>query len=235
MPVIYKDGIRYGGFVPSDQLSIELTQTQYDALTPAEKNNGAIYYVKDNNSNTPYEALINTIYPVGSVYISSTNTNPQNYFGGTWELNDKGYAYAWQTTGCTFDTTNTTDGAFACIRHGNSMTFRFTWKNAVAASDTTITIATIQADDIGYNGESESQMTAAYLGANADGLQAVGLARLSWANGVGTLVVDDWVTQTTSYPSTLNQTIQLYINYTVRQPEVMLDNFCDKFYWKRIA
>lgn len=29
--------------------------------------------------------LLNKMYPVGSIYITNTNTNPSNIFGGTWE------------------------------------------------------------------------------------------------------------------------------------------------------
>ena len=35
--------------------------------------------------------MYNLLYPIGSVYISITNTNPSTMFGGTWELMGDGY------------------------------------------------------------------------------------------------------------------------------------------------
>jgi len=35
--------------------------------------------------------MYNLLYPIGSVYISITNTNPSTMFGGTWELMGNGY------------------------------------------------------------------------------------------------------------------------------------------------
>lgn len=46
MPTIYKNGIEYGGATTGNGV-VELTQIQYDALTPAEKTNGTIYFVTD--------------------------------------------------------------------------------------------------------------------------------------------------------------------------------------------
>ncbi len=42
--------------------------------------------------------LINTIYPVGSIYMSVNNTDPSSLFGGTWEqINDSTF-YMWKRT-----------------------------------------------------------------------------------------------------------------------------------------
>ena len=39
------------------------------------------------------EEVINKIYPIGSIYISLTNSSPETLFGGTWER-IKGYTLA---------------------------------------------------------------------------------------------------------------------------------------------
>lgn len=42
--------------------------------------------ISDANNNTlSFEAIFNRIYPIGSIYISTTDTNPGTLFTGTWE------------------------------------------------------------------------------------------------------------------------------------------------------
>lgn len=42
--------------------------------------------ISDSNNNTlSFEAIFNRIYPIGSIYISTTDTNPGTLFTGTWE------------------------------------------------------------------------------------------------------------------------------------------------------
>ncbi len=42
--------------------------------------------ISDANNNTlSFEAIFNRIYPIGSIYISTTDTNPGSLFTGTWE------------------------------------------------------------------------------------------------------------------------------------------------------
>ena len=38
-----------------------------------------------NNNSLSFEAIFNRIYPIGSIYISTTDTNPGTLFTGTWE------------------------------------------------------------------------------------------------------------------------------------------------------
>ena len=53
--------------------------------------------------------LREVIYPIGSVYIINTNTNPSTKFGGTWQLIDKEYSAKIDRLDATIDTTNVSD------------------------------------------------------------------------------------------------------------------------------
>lgn len=50
-------------------------------------------------------ALLNALYPVGSIYISVDDTSPANLFGGTWEQLDGGYTL-WTATSDAGETIN---------------------------------------------------------------------------------------------------------------------------------
>lgn len=55
--------------------------------------------------------ILETIYPVGSIYINTTGTNPSTFLGGTWEAFGKGRVLVGQDTGDTsFDTLGETGG-----------------------------------------------------------------------------------------------------------------------------
>ncbi len=66
------------------------------------------FYTK-NEVDTALDDLVDTIYPVGSIYMSVNNTSPSTLFGGTWEqikdtfLLASGDTYANGTTGGSAD------------------------------------------------------------------------------------------------------------------------------------
>lgn len=108
-----------------------------------------------NDTNSVYFKLMKLIYPVGSLYWSSQNTNPSSLFGGTWvQIKDKfilsaGDTYSNGATGGTATFTLTTanlpshthsftpSGTVSSHSHGmNSHTHSFTPKGSVSSTFT---------------------------------------------------------------------------------------------------
>jgi phage minor structural protein len=176
-------------------------------------------------------SVLDTAYPMGSCYTTSSNTNPQEWLGGSWTLMHKRFKSQWITTGFTYDTTNTQNGAFAASLNGNTIEFRFMWQNKVAISDTQATIGTLDVASVGINTGEHGVYAVGF----ADALNAIGMFYLDIPNGGDkTLVSYDWVTRAASYPTTTGADCRLNFTINVRLNQ-MLDSFCDEFIWERTA
>lgn len=195
-------------------------------------NRWLIYGTYSNNDPTDNpRTIVPYLYPVNSVFITATNTNPSTMLGyGTWSLIDKDFKYQWITSGFTFNTTNTTDGSYAACLNGKTIEFRLTWHNKTALSDSDVTIGTLTRSSVGI---SAGHMC--YPVAYNDGCNAIGQMHFDLANASAVLGSYDWVTRATSYPTTTDGTAFLSFTYVVHSPSNMTDSFCDKFYWKRTA
>lgn len=84
------------------------------SYTPSSHTHDDRYYT-ESEINTKLSNLLLQIYPVGSIYISASSTNPGTLFGGTWKALDQGRVliganstYAAGTTGGEFTHTITT-------------------------------------------------------------------------------------------------------------------------------
>ena len=177
--------------------------------------------------------VVDMIYPIGSIYISTTNTDPSSTFGGTWELVDKEFAQYYNKYAGAELSNYVTDGAGATctelcvIRSGHSIFFRIYMTTKMELWDTTTTLVTLNLPALGLN-------SLVYTGAGgvyaSDGGNGIIMANLS---DQGVLAFVDCVTKN---GSTLVEgaTPRVSVDRTTIAQD-MLDSFCDKFYWKRVS
>ena len=96
--------------VKYDNSASGLTSTNVQAAIEELNNNATDYATVISRLNN----IVNVVYPVGSIYISTSGTNPANLFGGTW------VAFG---TGRTLVGINTSDGDFNSVeKTGGSKT-----------------------------------------------------------------------------------------------------------------
>lgn len=170
---------------------------------------------------------LNIAYPVGSVCITSTNTNPGSSIGGTWTLIDKQYKA--QTFSSGVFTPNSAVisavGGQAARLSGTSIQIRLLLTNAVALTDTSAVLGQINLSAIGAK-DTWSNFFVGYC----DGGNAVLMCD---ASGTGEVDCHDIIGKATSLAAG-NGGIRLEWTYYITMAS-RLDAFCDKFYWKRTA
>lgn len=178
----------------------------------------------------------NDAYPVGSVYVTSTNSAPT--VGGTWTLIDKEFTPTTATqisvgTGSSKDfvlnSTNTTSMSAWVSRHGHSITLSvnaITFK--VAVSGTNLTLGTFNLSRLGA---SEATVSPIIMGWS-DGAHAIVGMTINRTSGV--LQSQDVVVRGTGTSiaagSSAVFTVELPCDY-----QYMTDSLCNKFYWRRTA
>lgn len=175
-----------------------------------------------------YEDILNFFYPVGSIYIMPTNTSPETLFGGTWELIDKEFIplVGNYTSYFTRNTTNTSEVTYCAImRAGHSIRVRINLKNKVTLDDDNLEMGTLKLSSIGITTFSYTQTIAATVN------DAVLMrAQLNGETGVLTHTSLFGTSATVAADSSL-----VYEFKFVVSPNSMLNDHCNKFYWKRIS
>ena len=171
----------------------------------------------------------------GSVFITSTNENPSQYLGGEWELIDKHYK-EWSYYSSNEDEIaeyvephkNATPYAFGIIRSEHSVYIRYYFRTAAYLNDNKQTIGTLKYEKFGING-------GLYFGIyDISAGSEEGIALMNISSSTGEMYCSDviGVKGTQSIPVGT----QIRFEVEARTPvNYMLDEHCDKFFWKRIG
>lgn len=170
--------------------------------------------------------LMNDITPVGSVFITSTNTNP-NTLGlpGTWTLIDKEFSNNGGQGALELNTTNTSSEYGWWVRDGHTITVDLRWNNKVQLNDNTIIVGKLKKDVLGLSNN-------LFMGIHAIGYTDGGncMFMVNVAEDLTVSVVDIIPDSYISVGQACNVTLTFTIPYTR-----MLDSACKKFYWKRVS
>ena len=168
------------------------------------------------------------IFPVGSVYIMSTNTSPESFLGGTWTLVDKEFRPQNLEPTVTLNTTNCTSATVGGHVGGHTIFMYFDITNKVALTDTAVELFTVTPSSCGVDTFYAQRMTHFTDGGNAvinSGLSGAGL----WT-AYDVMIRGSSTASLAAATSLSRVTITMDTTYTH-----MLDSFCDKFYFKRTA
>lgn len=170
-------------------------------------------------------------YPVGSVYMTSTNDSPASYLGGTWTLTGKGFNDSASSSAdyITENSTNCTiDGESYC-RNGASIELRFHVTTKVAIADSNVELGTIDFSKLGITQISLNLYQHPCLSDGGNGLVSVSISSTT-----GVVQFNDVIMKDAS--SSLPAGSAFYVQFTwVEHSNYMLDSACDKFYWERTA
>ena len=170
-----------------------------------------------------------TIQPIGSIYITSTNESPSSYLGGIWELIDKDFI---ETTGSMNDafapnSDITTGHKLAFERNKDTIRIRLQLTLGAGLNDNDTHLGNIDFQKLGTTGFYYNifNMPVFFDTGNTIFCVYVGTA--------GEIITKDILVRggATSTPVT-----EGYIDFSIPvRSDTKLDSACDKFYWKRIA
>lgn len=169
------------------------------------------------------------MFPVGSVFVTATNESPASRLGGTWELVDKYLKRTYYSSNEDADIitlgSSTSSASVTITVDGHSVIIKCYATFTGAFLETNRTALAINYENIGM-----TRITEAVIGhGGSDDGNAVVIGTLAYTSG--NVVYAQAVTvDGSSIPA--NTEVHLTFNaYTGMN--YILDDFCDKFYWKR--
>lgn len=187
---------------------------------------------------------LDDVYPVGSVVITRTNTNPSANFGGTWDLIDKEfYPFNHYSTSndsyVTFDSTRTKTTFNQKVyiqREGHTLEVYGSLELSASIADTEVPLFTLSEAALGG-----TLVVDVPIMMPSDGANGYCYAKLGTG---GVLNSEDCISRieanNVSNSIGVNETLRFHftIVFAPRTGGVehsMIDTYCNKFYWRRTA
>ena len=170
-------------------------------------------------------------HPIGSILTTSTNVNPAETLGGTWELVDKAFkgtfmklpASTWTATNASMHETSNV----LLIDHMINLRI-YVHTLSDIASDSDIVLGKI---DLPLCGVTSLSSAVYRQPAVSDGGNCTACYTLTTD---GTITLNDILNVNGTHTTVAGSDFIFNILFPVGYDR-MLDNFCDKFYWKRTA
>jgi hypothetical protein len=171
------------------------------------------------------------LYPVGSVYVTSTNKNPSSWLGGTWSLYDKQFKTQRVTATVTASKADSISVYAFLSGHRIDFYIKYTTKTT-ALTDTSVELFTISPKSVGATQFGNIAKSFSHF---SDGQNAVIAYTLSTA---GLVTCIDVIKRGSSEANvatgaSITNCNSMYAN--LHSIDYMIDSFCDKFFWKRTA
>lgn len=172
------------------------------------------------------KALLEKLYPIGSIQIMSTNTNPGELLGGTWELIDKCFKGDFYN----YIEVPGFSSYYSCFDHivsSHNKIVRTDYFSTDLSQPTELFKCNLETFGIAETGS--GIIVTDYIPASSDGVITV--VTFNLANGI--IAACDIIPENASKENLFNE---IYCNFNISiGSRAMLDSACDKFYFKRIA
>lgn len=178
-----------------------------------------------------YSKLLDLMHPIGSILTTSDDLNPADTLGGAWKLVDKAFRHTstdlttshWTSTNASL--MGTSSNVLLC---DHTLTIRINLKTTIAITDDTVPLGKLSLPSLGL-----TQLTYAmfYQAIVSDGGNCTLLCKIDQD---GTITVHDVLGADGTHSLASGNDFYIHVVLPVGCDN-MLNNFCDKFYWKRTA
>lgn len=225
-------------YVKKSEAYDKITILQYEKDVEYEGRGYFVSFDDYQDSDLPQGAVYvdSNLYPIGSIYVNSTNTKPTFLTGGDgskWVLIDKElasqYIYTSNEDYFTKDTTNCSSANFKIDVSGHIITIDFAVANKVVIADSTLNMGTFKLSSFTncFNSTLSTRTHAHYTTGWSDGGENLVMMQITNA---GVLQTTDAQPSTVAASSTTNG------NFIIQSYwEDLVDEACDKFYFKRVS